>query len=235
MEETKLQVWLQQEGEESYRTFTQKLIPGLGFCYGVRMPKLRVKAKAIARANGLAYLTDVWKNPPQALSHEEKLLAAMVLGAAKTAMSERLAALKQLLPYVDNWAVCDCLASSFPVKTAEDHQEVWAFLRPYWDSPAVYDRRAAAVFALSHFLKEEWLDEVLAAYGQVPTEEYYVSMAVAWGVSMAFVAFPAKTKQWLLTGPLERGTLRRTYQKIMESRQVSQQDRDWIQKMKQEG
>ena len=48
MEETKLQVWLQQEGEESYRTFTQKLIPGLGFCYGVRMPKLRVMEKPTA-------------------------------------------------------------------------------------------------------------------------------------------------------------------------------------------
>ena len=49
---------LDQLGEESYKQFNQKLIPGTDHVIGVRMPALRKLAKGIAKTDSKQYLEE---------------------------------------------------------------------------------------------------------------------------------------------------------------------------------
>ena len=226
--EAEVRQFLTQEAEPSFRLFQQKLIPTGSPIYGVRMPKLRKKAKEMAKETGKAYLAC------QMDSLEEKLLGALVLGEGKMDFANRLSLLKDFLPKLDSWAVCDGLCSHFPVKTEEEREALWQFLTHYWDSPAEYDRRAAAVFSLSKLMTPSLLPRILSAYEKTDVTPYYVSMAVAWGVSVAYVHFPLETEVWLMETTLEVETYRRALQKIIESNRVDGETKERMRKRKRE-
>lgn len=220
--------FLAAEAEPSFRLFQQKLIPTGAPIYGVRTPKLRKKAKELVKESNLDYLSC----PMESL--EEKMLGALVLSMGKTDFANRLSLLKDFLPKLDSWAVCDGLCSHFPVKTEAEQEVLWQFLLPLWDSPAEYDRRAAAVFSLSKLTTPAFLERIFSAYETTDVTPYYVSMAVAWGISVAFVRFPSQTEEWLSQTKLEKETYRRALQKIIESNRVDGETKERMRKKKRE-
>ena len=120
------------------------------------------------------------------------------------------------------------------MKTEEEREALWQFLTPYWSSGAEYDRRAAAVFSLSKLMTPSFLPRVLAAYERTDVTPYYVSMAVAWGISVAYVHFPKETEAWLMETTLETETYRRALQKIIESNRVDSETKERMRKKKRE-
>ena len=80
--------------------------------------------------------------------------------------------------------------------------------------------------ALDYFVTEEYLERVLGQLEAVRHDAYYVSMAVAWAVSVCYVRFPARTQEWMETCRLDEDTFRRAVQKIRESRRVSPEDKE---------
>ena len=87
---------LEQEADEKYRLFSAALIPNIDNVLGVRIPKLNKLAKEL-------YKTD-WKpllNQP-CIYMEETMLQGILI-----AKSEDLELIKQFVPKINNWAVCD--------------------------------------------------------------------------------------------------------------------------------
>lgn len=74
---------LDQLGEESYKQFNQKLIPGTDHVIGVRMPALRKLAKGIAKTDSKQYLEEAQTEIDERSAHEEIMLYGLVLGYAK--------------------------------------------------------------------------------------------------------------------------------------------------------
>ena len=141
--------------DPEYRKFHSSLLPGVDNIMGVRLPKLRALAKKLARQDW-----QEWFHAADDTSYEETMLRGLVVGYAKLESEERLGFIREFVPCINNWAVCDCFCNT--LKEAEKYPaEYWWFLEPYFTSDKEYEARFAAVMLLSHFVKEEYLDESL--------------------------------------------------------------------------
>lgn len=210
--------------ESGYRKFTSALMPGVEHVLGIRIPVLRGMAREIVRGDWRTYLA-------RAEDHyfEERMLQGLVVACAKCPVEEKLALTARFVPKIDNWAVCDC----FCWRLRRDEREpMWRFLQPYFRSEREYDVRFAVVMALGNFVDEEHLEALLTLLEGVSHEAYYARMAVAWAVSVCFVKFPERTKEWLRACPLEDWTYNKSLQKIVESLRVDAQAKEEVRRMK---
>lgn len=220
---------LQQETDEKYRDFNSSLIPGEASpMLGVRMPKIRGIAKAIAKENGWEYIRAVEETEKEGpVYHEELLLHGIIIGYLKCGDDERKELLDRFAPVINNWAVCDCSCMTY--KFMKKNQEEWfSYLLKYIESPREYEIRFAVVSMLDHFVTEPFIDRVLTCMDGIHHEGYYVKMAVAWAVSVCFVKFPEKTKVFLRKNRLDDFTQNKSIQKIRESYRVKKEDKEEI-------
>lgn len=212
--------------DPAYRDFNARLIPGAGEMLGIRIPKLREMARLIARG-------DSWKEFVTADDcrwFEERMLQGMVIGYARCPVDEKLGLVAGFVPKIDNWALCDCFC--WRLRPSE-RDPMWRFIQPYFHARAEYDIRFAVVMSTGNFVDREHLAPLLARLGECRCEAYYASMGVAWAVSVCFAKFPQQTMAWLSDRcPLDDTTYNRALQKIVESRRVSDADRQTIRTMK---
>ncbi len=211
---------LEQEAEEKYRVFSSALIPNIDNVLGVRIPKLNKLVKEL-------YKTD-WKpflNQP-CIYMEETMLQGMLI--AKTGDFELV---KQFVPKINNWSVCDKFCNS--LKCVKDNkQQVWKFIQPYLKSKKEYNNRFALVIMLEYFIEEDYLAKTFEILNTFNSKKYYAQMAVAWLVSMCFVEFPKETTEFLKTTKLDDWTYNKSIQKIIESLKVEKPTKQKLKLMK---
>lgn len=211
---------LEQEAEEKYRVFSSALIPNIDNVLGVRIPKLNKLVKEL-------YKTD-WKpflNQP-CIYMEETMLQGMLI--AKTGDFELV---KQFVPKINNWSVCDKFCNS--LKCVKDNkQQVWKFIQPYLKSKKEYNNRFALVIILEYFIEEDYLAKIFEILNTFNSKKYYAQMAVAWLVSMCFVEYPTETTEFLKTTKLDDWTYNKSIQKIIESLKVDKPTKQKLKLMK---
>ena len=221
----KIREELYQLGEEEYRQFNQKLIPGVEHMIGVRLPILRKMAKNIAKKEWRPYLEEARIKIGKQSAHEEILLQGLVIGYAKMSIEERMSALDEFIPKIQNWAVCDscCMGYQFMKK----EPELWIpYLQKYWTSSQEFEVRFAVVALLAHDINETYIEQIFPILNEIQHEGYYVKMAVAWAVSICYVQFPASTKVFLAKNQLDDFTQNKAIQKIRESYRVSKEEKE---------
>lgn len=217
--------------DADYRRFNQGLLPGVQGVLGVRTPHLRRMAREIARGDWQGYLTDAGG---QAETYEEKQLLGMVIGYAKAPFEAMLPHIDAHVKRLDSWATVDTFCCSLKL-TRGNREAMWAYLLPYFAQEDAYPLRFAIVMALWYYLDDAYLDEVLALLDGVRHEAYYVRMAVAWAISMAYVKDPARGEAYLAACTLDDWTYNKALQKIIESRQVDEATRGKMRAMKRKG
>ncbi len=210
-----------------FSNFTATLLPGEDRLLGVRLPALRKLAKELLKENWRCLLDNPVKMPYM----EEIMLDGMMVGLARMEVDERLERVAAYVPRIDNWALCDtfCADLKFTRKHAET---VWAFIQPYLRAENPWAVRFAVVMMLNYYITADYIERVLALLNEVKREEYYVSMAVAWAVSVCYVKFPERTLSMLKCSALPVATYNRALQKIRESRRVSAEEKEMIKSMK---
>lgn len=214
--------------EPKYREFSKKLLPGVDRVLGVRLPALRKLAQALVKRDWEDYLQ------VRAEYFEETMLQGMIIGYAQVGSARKLELIREFLPRIDNWSVCDSFCSGLKF-TKGCRLEVWRFLTPYFSDEAEYKVRFALVMSLQYYVDEKYLETVFAALRQVRHEGYYAKMAAAWAVSICFVKFPAQTMRFLNEGGLEAFIYQKSLQKITESYKVDAKTKAIIRRMKAEG
>lgn len=206
-----------------YREFNRKVANTDGHLYGVKVPRLREVAKAICKGDRAGFLRTV-KND----SLEELLVQGFVIGFST---KDDFTAAECFLPKIANWAVCDLFCSS--LKSVAKRQE--AFL-PVLDrgfaSGEDWKIRFCFVMFLSYYMQPQWTDMIVQRCREYDRESYYVSMAVAWCVSVLFVKFPEAARPLLLPGALLEKTRRRAISKIVDSFRVSSTDKQWVKSLR---
>jgi len=202
------------KAEPSVAEFGKKIIPGAEKFIGVRTATVRALAKEIAKTDWQSFL----KNP-YVEYQEEKALYAMVIGMAKMETEQYRYHMEQFVSIIDNWGTCDTACSSFKFAKKDRHW-VWEKLQEYLRSGETYRIRFALVMMLSYFLEDAYIEDVLRISDEVQSEEYYVQMANAWLISMAYVKFPKETEAFLQKNSLDRFTQNKAIQKIRESYRV---------------
>ena len=144
---------------------------------------------------------------------------------------EKLKYLDKFVPKIDNWAVCDCSVSTFKF-VEKNQEEVWEYLQKYLKSKKEFELRFAVIMLMDYYFQEEYIDQVLETYDNIHHDGYYVKMAVAWAISMAYVKFPEKTWEFLQNNHLDDFTYNKALQKMVESYRVDSETKEEIKKMK---
>lgn len=214
--------------DKKYQEFHSGLCPGVDNILGVRVPTLRNFAKEIAKQENVeVYLETATDN-----SYEEIMLQGMVLGQTKQLTLESFFYyLKQFIPKINNWAICDITASGLKI-TKKYPQEMWQFLLPYLSSKQEFEVRFAIVMFLDFYIIPAYIEPVLVILNKIKHEGYYVKMAVAWAISIAYIRFPEQTMVLLQDNQLDDFTFNKALQKIIESYRVSDEEKQQMRKMK---
>ena len=85
---------------------------------------------------------------------------------------------------------------------------------------------------LTHFINENYIDEIIKLLDNIECDKYYVQMAIAWLISIAYVKYKEKTEKYLKKSKLSNFTYNKAIQKIIESLRVSKEDKERLKKMK---
>ena len=209
-----------------YKEFHSSLCPNVDKIIGVRVPELRKMAKEIALQDYDDFLTNA-----QNEYYEELLLQGLVIGYAKISIEETFKYLKNFVPKINNWAVCDTTCSNLKI-TKKHMKEMWEFLEQYINSDKEYEIRFALVMYLNYYLTDEYIDEILKKVDKITNKEYYVQMAIAWLISFSYIKQKEKTKKYLLKNNLDKFTHNKSIQKICESYRVLQEEKEELRKIK---
>ena len=217
---------LNELADEKYKKFHTGLCPNSSEIIGVRVPDLRNLAKEIIQTTDVEeYLNNALDN-----TYEERLLQGMVLGLWKTDIDTFTKYLKKFIPKINSWAVCDVSVAGFKI-TKKNMEYMWKFNQNYLKSNKEFELRFAIVMMLDFYITEEYIDEVLKILNTIKSEEYYVRMAVAWTLQVAFVKFPEKTMKFLEENNIDDWTYNKALQKILESYRVDKETVYNIKKM----
>ena len=206
--------------EPDYRDFSAKLLPDHVKLLGVRLPHLRRLAKEIAKDDWREYLS-----PASDEFFEEVMLQGMVIGAAKTDLSESFHLISSFLPKIDNWSVCDSFCASLK-PLAHQPDPLLDFIIPHLSSQEEFSVRFALVMLLDYFITPFYLDKVFACVNGVKHPGYYVKMAAAWCISICYIRFPEETLSFWENCGLDSFTYQKSIQKSLESKRVTGERRE---------
>lgn len=211
------------EQDLKYRDFQSKLIPNIGKdkIIGVRIPVLRRIAKEAVKEK---------VSVVDCCYYEEKLVKGLMIGYKKGSIEERLAELKEFVPLIDNWAVCDSCCSNLKF-TVNNREIVFEFLLDYINK-SEYETRFAVVMLMDYYLCDEYIDRTLDLIKSVKSDLYYVNMAVAWALSVAMVKYPDKVLEILKNKTLSAWVHNKTIQKCCESYRISADDKEYLKNLK---
>ena len=212
--------------DEEYRKFHSGLCPNTNNIIGVRIPRLREIAKQIAKQQAQEFLEKIDDR-----YYETIMLYGMVIGYMKANLEEIQKYLDVFVPKIDNWAVCDCCSSTYKF-TNKNLNEMWKYIQKYINSDKEFEVRFAVVMLMDYYLNDQYIDKVLSVLSKIKHEGYYVKMAIAWLVSVAFVKNEEKTRRFLINNPLDDFTYNKALQKIIESNRVEKKVKNEIRKMK---
>lgn len=217
---------LNELAEEKYREFTSSLIPGKDNILGVRLPILRKMAVKIAKGDWQDYLAHAKED-----TFEEVMLQGMVIGNIKEDIELILALIKEYVPKIDCWSICDSFCAGLKI-TNHHRERVWELIQPYLKSDQEYEVRFGVVMLLNYYVQPEYYLRAFMHFDHMKQEGYYVKMAVAWAVSIYFTKLPEQTLQYLYKNQLDDFTYNKALQKITESLRVDKETKKMIRAMK---
>ena len=197
--------------DTKYRAFQSKLMPTVApeTVIGVRPPLLRNLAKELA---GTA-------EPADFLRRLEKIRD----------YDAALAETERFLPYIDNWATCDCFS---PKVFAKHKDELLTPVRRWLLSEKLYTVRYAIGMLMRQYLDADFRPEYLAWVADVQSEEYYLNMMRAWYFATALAKQPDDTLPYLTERRLDVWTHNKAIQKAVESYRIPPELKQHLREMR---
>ena len=209
-----------------YKEFHSKLCPGTNNIIGIRVPLLKKYAKKLAKEDGKDFLDN-----PGNEYYEEILLQGLLIGTLKMSIEERLKYLEKFIPKIDNWAICDITCSS--LKFIKQNKEImWNFIQKYLKSDKEFEVRFAVIILLDYFIEEQYIDKIFKILDNIKQQDYYVKMAIAWLIQVAYIKQNKKTIEYLDNNKLDNWTYNKALQKIIESNRVNKLEKEKIKSRK---
>lgn len=216
---------LREASEPKYAKFSSSLIPGRDDIIGVRVPTIRKIAKDVLKDDWRSVVSDTPSN------FEEQMVQAIVIATTPVTVEERISMSRDFVPCIDNWSTCDTFCNSWTFDIA-DSGKVWRFLEELISSGNTFTMRVAVVMAMTHFMDDDHIDDVISLIMNHDDPGYYYRMGAAWALSMCYVRYPEKVERILESGILCDETQNLTIRKIRESLRVSAEDKENVKRFK---
>ena len=210
--------------DEEYRKFTLKLIPNIeeNKVIGVRTPKLReiIKKELKNIESKEKYLNQLIE-----FKYFEEYNIYMYILEKEKDLEKAIYRIKEILPFIDNWATCDI---SSPKVFKKYPKEVYRFAKECINSDKPYIKRYGIGLLLSNRLYD-YTDLVI---NSEDNDEYYVKMVKAWYLSMALVYNYEKTIKYFEEKKIDKWVHNKALQKAIESRQIDINVKEYLRKLK---
>lgn len=213
--------------DQEYKEFHTGLCPGTSNIIGVRVPVLRKYAKELAKEYEIKELLKQIDNQ----YYEEIMLQGMLIGLAKEDFKTTQKQIKEFVPKIDNWAVCDTFCAGLKV-TKKYKKEMWNFIQSYLKSDKEFEIRFGVVMILDYYIEDEYLEKDFRIFNSITSQDYYVQMAVAWAISICFIKFYDKTIKYLENANFDKFTYNKALQKAIESYRITEEKKILLKKMK---
>lgn len=225
--EEKAQRLLFENRDEKYRDFNSKLIPEIdrNLVIGVRVPKIREIAKALFNEGG--YEEFLLSLPHK--FHEENLLHAMIVERFKD-FEKAVFETERFLPYIDNWAVCDCFS---PKCFRKNKDRLLEKIKLWLNADDVYTVRFAMKMLMTYFLDDDFKEEYLNLVCSIQSDEYYIKMMQAWFFATALAKQYETAVPILENHILSPWVHNKTIQKAIESFRVTDEHKAYLRTLKQ--
>lgn len=211
---------------EKYQAFHQKLVPTNNNIIGIQLPVLRKLAKELSKGNMEQFLK-VMKHT----YNEENMIHGFLVGELcnnkSYSLEEKFKYIKEFLPHIDNWGVCDSFCTSLKIASRYP-AEFFQLIRDSLQEDKEYYKRFGFVMLLEYYLEEQYMPSIFEYCTQYNNDQYYVQMAVAWLLSMCYVKERETTLAFLRQNTLDDFTYKKTISKIVESNQISKEEKQWI-------
>lgn len=211
--------------DPKYKEFNEKLVPGIRKSYGVRVPQLRELAKRLIKDDWRSFLAS------ERRSLEEDLLHGLVIANAKMDIDERMHYIKEFVPTIDNWEVCDIFCGRWKLKS-EESEILWDYCNELMESDAEFEMRFATVMMMANYMDEDHVEQILELMKEKYHPGYYYKMGAAWCISTCYIKYPDITIGYLGSGELDLEILSKSIQKICDSYRVNDEDKNTLRMMK---
>lgn len=212
--------------DAEYAVFQAKLTPNVppDRFIGVRVPEVRKLARALTKeADCSGFLSRL----PHKY-YDENMLHGLLVAEIRD-YDTCIAELERFLPYVDNWAVCDCIS---PKAFAKNRDRLIGKIREWAASEDTYTCRFGLEMLMSHFLDGDFRPEYLEIPASVRSGEYYVNMMIAWFFATALAKQWDAALPYLENSRLDTWTHNKTIQKARESCRITQAQKELLAKLK---
>ena len=223
---TEIQERLFELQDEKYRDFQAKLIPTAdpASVIGVRTPALRKLAKELSKKDDIdAFLEE--------LPHgyfDENQLHAFILSGMKD-YGKCMSGVCSFLPFVDNWATCDQMS---PTVFKKKRQELLPYIREWMRSDRTYTVRFGIGMLMQHYLDEDFDPSYPEMVAGIKSEEYYISMMVAWYFATALAKQYDTILPFIEEKRLDSQTHNRAIQKAVESYRITPEQKAYLKTLK---
>ena len=149
-------VLLESSAEESRRKTFIKCVPNTGRVLGVRSVVIRRLAKQIAKGDWREFMEDT----SDMVYEEEMLLRGAVIGCLKERFEIVEPLLRDFVPRMGNWAVCDSTCAGLKI-TLENREPMLGLIRDFLCSEKEYELRFGLVMLMCYYVDDEYIDYVL--------------------------------------------------------------------------
>lgn len=213
--------------DKKYKEFQKGICPGVEEIIGIRIPILRSYAKELLKRYDFKYLME---NIPSNY-YEEIMLQGMLIGQAKLDFNEIIKYIKDFIPKINNWAVCDTFCTGLKI-TKKHKEEMWDFIQKYIKSDKEFHIRFGIVMILSYYIDEDYLYKDFKIFDSIKSDKYYVQMAVAWAISFCLIKFYDKTIEYLKNSKIDKFTYNKSIQKAIESYRITKEQKEFLRTLK---
>ena len=213
--------------DKKYKEFHSGLCPGTNNIIGIRVPVLRNYAKELLKQYKFDYLMENIDDE----YYEEIMLQGMLIGLAKEDFNTIAKYIKNFIPKIDNWAVCDVFCAGLKI-TKKNKEKMWEFIKPYLKSDKEFKIRFGVVMLLDYYIEEKYLNNIFEIFDKIQSTKYYVQMAVAWAISICIIKYYNETLEYLEHAKLDNFTYNKALQKGIESYRLTQEQKQILRNMK---
>jgi len=191
------------------------------------MASIRKVAKQISAGDIVSFLKFA-----DGESYEEVLICGLVIAEIKD-LDLQIKMFDEWKDKIDCWAICDSVCSSMKkLKLSKDKGKYFKYFCELCYNKEEFISRFGLITLMVNYLEEEYIDEILKICLVVKNEAYYVQMAVAWLLSVAFVKFRDKTLKVIEKQSLPKFTQNKTISKCRDSFRISREDKDMLVKFR---
>jgi len=209
--------------DKKYKEFYSQIVPKTEV-KGVRVPILRKIAKDFSRYDD--FLENVSLNSYEAIN-----VACYYIGLKSKEIKTLNANLEFILPHINNWAVCDTFVSSLKIlKTKRD--DFYDTLNKCLISRNEFTVRFAIVCILTYYLGHINTTELFDKLILLQNKSYYIDMAIAWLISVAYIKCKEPTLNLLQNKRLCAKVQNLSISKICDSFRVGTEEKMLVKKLK---